>query len=120
MRPFYQLALRAIPVFFWAMLTIATISMLIELAPEQSGWMYWDKFQHVLVFTILSLLGANAYLHKHYLAIGLTLYGAIIEVLQSMFTITRHASIADWLTDIVGVCIGLVIFALLQKITHKQ
>ena len=120
MKPLYQLALRAIPTIFWATLIITTIAMLIELAPKQTGWMYWDKVQHVLVFMMLSLLGANAYLHKYYLAIGLILYGAIIEVLQNMLTITRQASIYDWVTDVVGVCIGLVIFALLQKISNKQ
>ena len=120
MRSLYQLALRAIPAIFWAMLIIATISMLIELAPKQTGWMYWDKVQHVLIFMMLSLLGASAYLHKYYLAIGLILYGAMIEVLQNMFTITRQASIYDWVADVVGVCIGLLIFALLQKITNKQ
>ncbi len=116
MRPLYQLALRAIPTIFWVMLIITTISMLIELAPKQAGWAYWDKLQHMLVFMMLLLLGANAYLHKYYLAIGLMLYGAIIEVLQSMFTLTRHASIDDWLADVVGICMGLLIFALLQKI----
>ena len=120
MKPLYQLALRAIPTIFWAMLIITTIAMLIELAPKQTGWMYWDKVQHVLIFIMLSLLGANAYLHKYYLALGLILYGAIIEVLQNMLTITRQASIYDWVTDVVGVCIGLLIFALLQKITNKQ
>ncbi len=120
MRPLYQLALRAIPTIFWAMLIFTTILMLIELAPKQAGWMHWDKLQHVLVFMMLSLLGAHAYLHRYYLAIGLILYGAIIEVLQNMFTITRQASIYDWVADFVGVYVGLVIFALLQRITNRQ
>ena len=120
MRTRYKLALRAMPTIFWAMLIATTILMLIELAPKQTGWMHWDKIQHVLVFMMLSLLGAHAYLHRYYLAIALILYGAMIEVLQNMCTITRQASIYDWVTDIVGVYVGLVFFALLQKITNKQ
>jgi len=35
--------------------------------------------------------------------VSLALYGALTEVLQHMITITRHASLLDWIADITGI-----------------
>jgi VanZ family protein len=116
MTKLYQRILRAMPIIFWALLIITSAFMLIELPPKQGGWPHWDKLQHALVFLVLTLLGVIAYASKkHILAIGLIAYGASTELLQGMFTITRLASMNDWLADVVGICIGLLIFTLFQK-----
>jgi VanZ family protein len=116
MTKLYQTLLRAMPAIFWSLLIITSVLMLIELAPKKSGWPHWDKVQHMLVFLVLTLFGAIAYSNKkHYVAIGLIAYGAGVELLQGMFTITRLASINDCLADIAGVVIGLLIFTLFQK-----
>jgi VanZ family protein len=116
MTKLYQTLLRAMPAIFWSLLIITSVLMLIELPPKQGGWPHWDKLQHALVFLVLTLLGTIAYTSKkYYLAVGLIAYGASTELLQGMFTITRLASINDWLADVVGVCIGLLIFTLFQK-----
>jgi VanZ family protein len=116
MTKLYQTLLRAMPAIFWSLLIITSVFMLIELAPKNSGWPHWDKVQHVLVFLVLTLLGTFAYTSKkYYLAVGLIAYGAGTELLQGMLTITRLATMNDWLADVVGICIGLLIFTLFQK-----
>ena len=112
----YQKTLRAMPIFLWALLVIITIFMLIELTPKQSGWQHWDKVQHVTIFLALTLIGAFAFPRiKIYIVAGLIVYGASTELLQGALTLTRLSSINDWLADVVGVCIGLVFFVILQK-----
>jgi VanZ family protein len=116
MTKLYQTLLRAMPAIFWSLLIITSVLMLIELAPKKSGWPHWDKVQHMLVFLVLTLFGAIAYSNKkHYVAIGLITYAAATELLQGMFTITRLASINDWLADIVGILIAVLIILLFKN-----
>ncbi len=116
MKHFLQQALRFMSYIFWTMLIIATALMLIELAPKEDGWPYWDKLQHVVVFVILTLAGCLAFPQKR-LRVGLSLiaFGALIEIVQGALTITRKASVYDWLADIAGILIAAGIFAVLQK-----
>lgn len=114
MKQFLQQTLRFISYIFWAMLAIVTVLMLVELAPKESGWPYWDKLQHIVVFVMLTLTGCLAFSQKR-LWVGLSLiaYGAIIEMLQGALTRTRQASVYDWLADVAGIAIGLL--ALIKK-----
>jgi VanZ family protein len=71
---------------------------------------WWDKAQHALAFGTLMLLGSIAY-PKYFwrVVIGLTLYGAVIEIIQS-WTGWRQCDLMDALADMVGVLvIGLLI-----------
>ena len=71
---------------------------------------WWDKAQHALAFGVLMLLGFVAY-SKYFwrLVIGLILYGALIEIIQS-WTRWRQGDVMDALADTVGVlAIGLLI-----------
>ena len=69
-----------------------------------------DKAQHALAFGVLMLLGFIA--HPKYfwrVVIGLILYGAVIEIIQSS-TGWRQGDVMDALADSVGVLvIGLFI-----------
>ncbi len=91
--------------------------MLIELKPQAAGWIYADKFQHIIIFIILASSGFLAYFRKKWLVTsGLILFGLAIEGLQSAFTLTRQASVADWIADVVGVTIAIGIVAIINKI----
>ena len=108
-------------ILFWALISFTTVVMLIELAPKQGGWPYWDKVQHATIFAVLTTLGTLALANLAFrrniakICIGLATYGALIECLQSTLTMTRIASIGDWLADIVGIGIGLFLWILLIK-----
>ncbi len=97
------------PLIFWALFAIVTVLMLIELPPKQGGWPYWDKVQHALVFAALTSAGLLAFPQKkRWVCLGLVCYGALIEWLQSVLTITRMASISDWLADIAGILLAII------------
>jgi VanZ family protein len=116
MKQFLQQLLRLMPYIFWTLITIVSVLMLIELAPKQDGWPYWDKLQHAAVFLVLTVAGCLAFTQKRlWVCISLVGFGALIEVLQGVLTTTRTPSFYDWLADILGIVIALVLLAVFQK-----
>jgi VanZ family protein len=78
---------------------------------------WWDKAQHVFAFFCLSSLGILAYQKAVVkLAIGLLLYGALIEVLQ-WITGWRSGQLADRVADGIGIVIG---YSLINKLIQKD
>ena len=87
--------------------------MLIELQPKKDGIPYIDKFEHAFVFIWLTITGCLAYSQKKsWVYAGLIALGALYEVLQALFTITRQASVYDWLADITGIILAVIISSL--------
>lgn len=78
---------------------------------------WWDKAQHVFAFFCLSSLGILAYQKAVVkVAIGLLLYGALIELLQWL-TGWRLGELADWVADGIGILIGC---SLINKLMQKD
>ncbi len=116
MKQFYQQILRLMPYFFWTLVAIVGMFMLVELAPKEDGLKYLDKIQHALIFSILSISGYLAFRQKIWIiTLGLTIFGAIIEVLQATFTTTRTGDVYDWLADIAGILISLMIISIYRQ-----
>ena len=102
---------------FWILLALTTFVMLIELKPHAAGWIYADKIQHAFIFMVLALIGLTAYWPKKWvLLVGLILFGLAVEFLQSALTLTRQASSADWLADIVGLVIAFGLARFIKKV----
>lgn len=81
----------------------------------------WDKVQHALAFTVLTIAGNLAYPRRMKLVyIGLILYGVAIEVIQSTLTSTRFGEVSDLFADGVGVAIGFAVYFIVNKITKKH
>ncbi len=79
----------------------------------------WDKINHVLAFSVLTLLGARAYpRHIKTVLTGLLAYGGLIECLQSL-TPYRSAEWADLLADAVGLLVGWGITRLMGRIARS-
>jgi VanZ family protein len=101
---------RFMPLLFWLLIAIITVLMLIELQPKKDSLPYVDKVEHAIVFIALTLTGSLAYpQQKQRLYAGLISLGALYEVLQALFTITRQASVYDWLADVVGIMLAIAI-----------
>lgn len=95
---------------FWLLFTTSCVLLLIELPPSQHGWPYWDKVQHLTLFTVLGILAQAAYPAKSWrIVVGLTSYGLLIEWLQGILTVTRIPNLQDWFADIIGVLLGLLL-----------
>jgi VanZ family protein len=120
MKQFHQQTLRLMPYFFWTLVAIVSMFMLVELAPKENGLKYLDKIQHTLIFLILSISGYLAFKQKIWgITLGLTIFGAIIEVLQATFTTTRTGDVYDWLADIAGILISLMIISIYLQFKPK-
>lgn len=100
---------RAARVLFWAAALFALVMALIPHPPELPGNPS-DKIQHALAFATLGLLGAFAYprLSMLRLIVGLSLFGASIEIAQLIPVLHRDSDVLDWLTDTVACAIIVV------------
>jgi VanZ family protein len=70
-----------------------------------------DKLVHGALFLALALTGLWAGIGRSLLGAGLIAYAAISEVIQGVTPLDRSASVADWLADVVGVLLGLAVWA---------
>ena len=101
--------MRFMPLIFWLLIIIVSVLMLIELQPKKDGIPYIDKFEHAFVFIWLTITGSLAYRQKKsWVYAGLIALGALYEVLQALFTVTRQASVYDWLADIAGIILAIM------------
>jgi hypothetical protein len=93
---------------FWAAAAFAFVMAVLPHPPHVPGDPS-DKVQHIVAFATLGLLGAWAYARSALLriAIGLSLFGALIEVVQAIPALHRDSDPLDWLADTVA-C-GLVL-----------
>ncbi len=93
---------------FWAAAIFAFVMAVLPHPPELPGAPS-DKFQHMAAFATLGLLGAWAYAETALLQllIGLSLFGALIELVQAIPAIHRDSDPKDWLADTLAA--GLVL-----------
>ena len=109
--------------FFWlcfVMLNVVALSPAHSLPPLEI-FNLWDKTQHAIGFSTLTVLAVLAYPHTHKLHIALCLcgHGALIEVFQ-YFGGYRYADWQDAIADAVGVGLGLLLVSFLKfSITTK-
>lgn len=75
-----------------------------------NAWFGLDKWLHALVFAFLAVWFAGQYQRESYwrIALGLAAFGLLIELLQSTITY-RSAEWYDFIADLVGIALGLVI-----------
>jgi VanZ family protein len=109
---------KLMPYLFWLLLAITTCLLLVELAPSSGGIPHADKAIHAFIFLSLSIAGYLSYPQHHTsIILGLTFYGALIEALQHLVTMTRHASLLDWFADLFGILLCFLIIRLLNRQT---
>ncbi len=81
--------------------------------PPQVPGTYGDKVQHMLAFATLAMLASLAYPAVSLVAIGLALssFGAAIELIQTIPSISRDGSFGDLVADIGGATVILLLVA---------
>lgn len=101
---------------FWAAAVFALVMALLPKPPQLPGSPS-DKVQHILAFSVLAALGANAYPRIRLLKLGasLSLFGALIEALQTIPQLNRDASAIDWLADTAAVAVVLSLEAFRRR-----
>ena len=94
---------------FWAAASFAFVMAVVPHPPELPGSPS-DKIQHVVAFIALGLLANWAYrkVSPLKLILGLSLFGAFIELVQAIPALHRDSDPLDWLADTLACGIVLV------------
>jgi VanZ family protein len=95
---------------FWAAALFALVMALLPHPPAIPGNPS-DKVQHIAAFAVLGLLGSWAYprLSRVRLIVLLSLFGAMIEILQAMPALHRDSDPLDWLADTIACALVITI-----------
>ena len=106
---------------FWSAALFAFVMAVLPHPPELPGQPS-DKIQHVAAFATLGVLGAWAFARKPLLPLlaGLSLFGAIIEVVQSIPSLHRDADVKDWIADTLACGLVLAIAAWRRKAVRER
>jgi VanZ family protein len=101
---------------FWAAVLFTFVMAVMPHPPRLPGEPN-DKIQHIIAFVTLAGLGRLAFGRDATakLIIGLSLFGALIEVTQSVPALHRDADAVDWLADTAAVLLVLVPLRLLRS-----
>jgi VanZ family protein len=66
---------------------------------------------------MLTISGELAFPKKsNQVFMGLIIYGALIEIMQSSLTSSRFGDVWDWVADGIGVFVGIAIYITLIKV----
>lgn len=106
---------------FWSALVFAFVMAVVPHPPELPGDPS-DKVQHILAFAVLTALALPAFATARPLRIGLALalFGALIELVQSVPALHRDASALDWLADCGAVLVVLLIGTPLRRLVMRK
>lgn len=105
---------------FWSAaafaLVMASLQNPIELPGEPS-----DKVQHMIACAVLALLGAQAYPRRLMaLLIGLSAFGALIELVQLIPSLNRAADWTDFAAGIITTAAVLGVIFVVRRIRPRS
>ena len=101
---------------FWAAGAFAFVMAVLPQPPHLPGDPS-DKIQHILAFAVLACLAALGYRRVRALRIGLGLsaFGAVIELVQLVPVLHRDGDVVDWCADTLSAGLVLAAARLLQR-----
>lgn len=79
-----------------------------------------DKLVHGTLFAALGFTGRWAGVRRAVLTALLLVYAPVSELIQSTNLIDRDASVGDWLTDSIGVLVGLLCWCAMHGIGSRR
>ncbi len=104
---------------FWSACLFALVMASLPKPPSLPGQPD-DKIQHIIAFATLAALAAAAYPRTSLIriGIGLSAFGAVIELIQMFPVLHRDADVVDWVADTVAAALVLVLVGLLRSKRH--
>ena len=110
---------RPLRLLFWAAAIFAFVMAVLPHPPDIPGHPS-DKIQHIVAFVTLALLGSWAYTATKPLKLlaALSLFGAVIEIVQMIPTLYRDADVIDWIADTVAVAVVLLLVRAMRRRTN--
>ena len=98
-----------------ALLAATAVTLWFAFAPPHGGppLLPWDKAEHVLAFSILAGLALVALPRAGpvRIAVGLSLFGALIEIIQGTPLVNRDCDVWDWVADTAAVLAVMAVLA---------
>jgi hypothetical protein len=112
---------RVVRLLFWAAAAFALLMASLPQAVALPGDPN-DKLLHILAFAVLALLAAFAYPRTRLLTIlaGLSLFGAMIELVQLIPALNREADWIDWAADTLATAAVLGCVFLLRRLRRLR
>ena len=103
-------ASRTSRLIFWAAFTFSLVMAVLPHPPELPGEPN-DKVQHMAAFLTLGFLSSWAYPSTALLQllVRLSLFGALIELIQAVPSLYRDSDPLDWVADTVAAAVALAI-----------
>jgi hypothetical protein len=74
-----------------------------------------DKVVHLGLFLALAVSGRWAGIPRGVLGAALPLYAAVSELVQEIPALDRDATLGDWVADVVGVLLGLLLWGVATR-----
>ena len=79
-----------------------------------------DKLMHALLYAVLAAAWWLAIKRPVWIIVGVTLYGALLELCQHYCTLTRSGEWLDLLADFVGALIGTMIVFIFENLRSRN
>jgi len=100
--------LRVIQLIFWVAVVFTFVSAVMP-AKHAPHLVPWDKANHFIAFFVLTVLAAAAFPRRHLLLIAITLsaFGGLIEIVQGLKIVARDRDFWDWVADSVAIAAAL-------------
>ena len=107
---------RMVRALFWAAAAFAFVMASMPKPPQLPGDP-GDKVQHIIAFAVLAVLARLGWLKVSgwRLLAGLSAFGALIELVQAIPALNRHADWIDWMADTLAAAAVLGLVALVRK-----
>jgi VanZ family protein len=95
---------------FWAAAAFSFVMAILPHPPQVPGEPN-DKVEHMIAFATLAALGSFAYPRMALLRLlaALSLFGALIEVVQAIPALQRDSDVKDWIADTVAAAVVLTL-----------
>jgi hypothetical protein len=108
---------RSVRGLFWAAAAFAFVMAVLPHPPQIPGEPS-DKVQHIAAFATLALLGSFAFTVTSplKLLVRLSLFGAVIEMIQMIPVLHRDSDLLDWLADTAAVSAVLLLVILWRRL----
>ena len=94
------------------------VTLWFALTPHPPRIFAWDKAEHGLAFSVLTLTLVAAYASFGWVrsAIAMSCLGAGIELVQAIPALRRDSSLDDWFADNVAIMLALVVVLAIRAV----
>ena len=107
---------------FWLLGCFSLVMALLPKPPSTPIDQFGDKFAHMLAFAVLTVVARLAWPRTPIwiAALLLSLYGAMIELLQTIPALHRDSDPRDWVADTGAIALALLLAQFLIHFSGKR